>query len=134
MIQCIQCITNREGVKNMQKKVVHTRVSGELYDELSKNAKKRRVTISNLIRNIVEDSLDLSGEVLGLVDEKIRSKLNREDEILGYQQITLSKDTICDFCTKEIAKGSEINIAFLDKSAKKLLVCSECKKKQESEE
>lgn len=118
----------------MQKKVVHTRVSGELYDELSKSAKKRRVTISNLLRNIVEDSLDLSGEVFGLVDEKIRRKLNREDAILGYQQITLSKETVCDFCSKEQAKGSEISIAFLENSAKKLIVCSECKKKQEAEE
>ncbi len=123
-----------EGGVNMQKKVVHTRVSGELYDELTKKAKKRRVTISNLIRNIVEDSLDLSGEVFGLVDEKIRSKLNREEAILGYQQITLSKDTICDFCANDIAKGSETNIAFLENSAKKLTVCNECKKKQEAEE
>jgi len=118
----------------MQKQVVHTRMSQEMYDKLSKNAKSRRVTISNLIRNIVEDSLDLSGEVFDLVDEKLRKKLHREDAILGYQQITLSKDTVCDFCGKDLEKGTSINLAFLENSAKKLTVCDECKKKLETEE
>src|SRR5882757_5903404 len=118
----------------MEKKVVHTRVSDEMYDQLSKNAKKRRVTISNLIRNIVEDSLDLSGEVFGLVDEKLRKKLHREDAILGYQTITLSKDTVCDFCGKDVTKGISVNLAFLENSSKKLTVCDDCKKKQEADE
>ena len=118
----------------MQKKVVHTRISDEMYDQLSKNAKKRRVTISNLVRNIVEDSLDLSGEVFNLVDEKLRKRLHREDAILGYQPITLSKDTVCDFCGKDVIKGSSVNLAFLENSAKKLTVCDDCKKNQEAEE
>src|ERR1700722_13237667 len=107
----------------MQKQVVHTRMSQEMYDKLSKNAKSRRVTISNLIRNIVEDSLDLSGEVFGLVDEKLRKRLHREDAILGYQTIVLSKDTVCDFCGNDVTKGSSVNLAFLENSAKKLTVC-----------
>src|SRR5579863_6174949 len=118
----------------MQKQVIHTRISKETYDQLSKNAKRRRVTISNLIRNIVEDSLELSGEVFDFVDEKIRNSLHREDSILGYQQIALSKDTVCDFCGKDLEKGTNINIAFLENSTKKLTVCDECKKKIETEE
>ncbi len=118
----------------MQKKVVHTRVSKEMYDRLSTNAKSRRVTISNLIRNIVEDSLDLSGEVLTLVDEKLRKHLHRDDAILGYQAITLSKDTVCDLCGKDLAKGSNINLALLENSAKKLTVCDDCKKEHEAAE
>lgn len=118
----------------MQKKVLHTRVSNEMYDQLSTKAKGRRVTISNLIRNIVEDSLDLSGEVFDLVDEKLRAKLHREDAILGYQQIVLSKDTVCDFCGKEVKKGTNVNIAFLENSVKKLIVCDVCKKEQEAGE
>jgi hypothetical protein len=118
----------------MQKQVIHTRISKETYEELSKNAKKRRVTISNLIRNIVEDSLDLSGEVFDLVDEKIRNRLHKEDSILGYQKITLSKDTVCDFCGKDLEKGTTINIAFLENSSKKPTVCDECKKKIEDEQ
>src|SRR5882672_9470453 len=117
-----------KGGDGMQKKIVHTRITNEMYDKLSKNAKTRRVTISNLIRNIVEDSLDLSGEVLTLVDEKLRKRLHRDDAILGYQAITLSKDTVCDFCGKDLAKGSNINLALLENSAKKLTVCDDCKK------
>ena len=118
----------------MQKQVIHTRISKETYEQLSKNAKKRKVTISNLMRNIVEDSLELSGEVFDLVDEKIRNSLHKEDSILGYQQIALSKDTVCDFCGKDVIKGSSVNLAFLENSAKKLTVCDDCKKNQEAEE
>jgi predicted DNA-binding protein len=118
----------------MRKKVLHTRVSDEMYDQLSTKAKKRRVTISNLIRNIVEDSLDLSGEVFDLVDEKLRRRLHRENSILGYQPIALSKDTVCDFCGNDLKKGTSVNLAFLENSAKKLTVCDDCKKQQDAAE
>jgi hypothetical protein len=112
----------------MTKRVVNTRLGDELYEKLSVNAKKRRVTISNLIRNIVEDSLALSGEVLEAVDEKIKSHLHKEDHIVGYNAITLSKNSVCNICLKEQLKGTEANIAYLDNSAKTLIVCNICKK------
>src|SRR5947207_1010907 len=81
---------------NMQKKVINTRISKDLYDKISAKAKKNRITVSNLIRNLVEDSLEIYGDVADLVDGRIKNHLHRQDTvaIIGYQSITLAKDAV----------------------------------------
>lgn len=115
----------------MEKKVVHTRVSDALYKKISSRAKARRVTISNLIRNLVEDSLELSGDVLDLVDLKLKSSLRKSDAVLGYQTINLAKNTTCDLCGKQVKKGTTANLGFLEDTSRKLVVCDNCRKENE---
>src|SRR5438045_900625 len=100
----------------MQKKVINTRISKDLYEKISAKAKKNRVTVSNLIRNLVEDSLEIYGDVADLVDERIKNHLHKHDTaaIIGYQSITLAKDTACDICERELKKGTQAYMAFLE--------------------
>ncbi|MFH2021607.1 MAG: hypothetical protein ABIJ34_09450 [archaeon] len=55
----------------MKEKVIHTRVSDDLYEKILKKAKKHRVTVSNLVRNMVEDGLEIVSDVADIIDEKI---------------------------------------------------------------
>lgn len=133
-IQCIHCSLWKEV--HMKQKVINTRLDEDLYEKISAKAKKNRITISNLIRNLVEDSLEIGNDVLDLVDEKIKKRLHERDMdgIVGYQSIILAKDTVCDFCDKELTKGTHAHMAILEHSSKKLIVCDACKKEQEKEE
>lgn len=116
-------------------KVVHTRVSKELYDKISSKAKKHRITTSNLLRNLVEDYLEIHGEVWEAIDKKLRSYLvSGEDSIIGYQPITLNKNVRCSLCGKTFKKEVQVFIGFFEKSAQKIIVCSECKGKEEKTE
>ena len=118
----------------MKQKIVNTRVSNDLYDTISSRARARGVTISNLIRNIVEDSLDISGEVVNIVDEKIKNRLKGTGiRIIGYQQLTLANEAECDICGKELKKGALVYITFTDNKSESLVICAESKKELESE-
>ncbi|MCR4330210.1 MAG: hypothetical protein NUV65_06735 [Candidatus Roizmanbacteria bacterium] len=116
---------------NKNEKVVHTRVSKELYDKISSKAKKHRISTSNLLRNLVEDYLEIHGEVWDAIDKKLRSYIDSgEDSIVGYQSITLNKDVHCSLCGKPLKKGSQAFIGFFEKSTQKIIVCANCKDKE----
>ena len=113
-------------------KVVHTRVSKKLYDKISSKAKKNRITTSNLLRNLVEDYLDIHGEVWDAIDKKLRDYLaTGEDSIIGYQSISLNKNVSCSLCEKILKKEEKAFIGFFEKSSQKIIVCPECKEKEE---
>lgn len=109
-------------------KVLHARVSKDLYEEISKKAKKHRVTVSNLIRNVVEDYLEIQGDVLDVVDDKIKRYLDKDIQTVGYQQITLTKRTICQRCREGLKKGAQAYIGFSGDSSRSILICGECRR------
>ncbi len=118
----------------MTRKIINARISPDLYVKIADKAKKKRITVSNLIRNIVEDSLDISDDVLDLVDEKIRRYIHTEEnEVIGYQSLTLAKQTSCGFCGKELNKGDHVHVAFSENLAASAVICDTCKHKQEKQ-
>src|SRR3989344_2763536 len=111
-----------------QEKVLHTRVSRELFEKVSTKARKHRVSTSNLIRNLVEDYLEIHGDVWDAIDNKLRNYLDKgEDSIIGYQSLILNKDTTCDLCNKKLKAGAQASIGFFEKSSQKIIVCEDCK-------
>lgn len=116
----------------MKEKVLHTRVPEELYEKISDKAKKHRTTVSSLIRNVVEDGLDIYSDVSDIVDDKIRQRLKNKDknkdEIIGFQKIRLVKKQRCNNCETELKKGTEVNLEIYQNSSKKTIRCLECKK------
>ncbi|HEX9101344.1 MAG TPA: hypothetical protein VF997_04035, partial [Polyangia bacterium] len=63
-------MTKKRGRKPIAKKdrkdqLVQTRVPGELSETLREAAKKNRVTVSQLIRNVLEDTFELVDNVVG---------------------------------------------------------------------
>ncbi|TRZ51396.1 hypothetical protein D4R99_04440 [bacterium] len=117
--------------ENKNEKVVHTRISKKLFDKISSKAKKHRITTSNLLRNLVEDYLEIHGDVWDAIDKKLRSYLaSGEDSIIGYQSITLNKNSHCPLCGKILKKGAQAFIGFFEKSSQKIIVCPECKEKE----
>lgn len=111
-----------------QKKVLHARVSKDLYEKISSKAHKHRISTSNLIRNIVEDYLDIQGDVFDAVDDKIKKFLDQEGEIVGYQPINLTKDTECRLCQNELTKGTGAFIGYIENSSRSVIVCENCYK------
>jgi hypothetical protein len=62
----------------LKEKVIHTRVSDELYEKILSKAKKHRITVSNLIRNVVEDGVEIYNDVADAVDERLREKIRKK--------------------------------------------------------
>ncbi len=57
-------------------RVLNTRVSKNLYEKIANKAKKNRITISNLIRNLVEDALEIHEDFHDAVDKRIKKYLS----------------------------------------------------------
>lgn len=108
-------------------KVLNTRVSKKLYEKIASKAKKNRITISNFIRNLVEDTLDIHEDFHDAVDKKIKKFLSDSEktDVVGYQEITLAKDTVCQLCDKELLKSEKVILAYLDNDSK-IIICSKC--------
>jgi len=119
-----------EDKKN--EKVVHTRVSKQLYEKISSKARKNRISTSNLLRNLVEDYLEIHGDIWDAIDKKVRNYLDSgEDSIVGYQSISLNKNVNCSLCGKTLKKEAKAFIGFFEKLPQKIIICSECKEKEE---
>lgn len=114
-------------MNNKQNKILHARVPRDLYDKISGKARKHRVTISNLVRNMVEDYLEIQDDVFDALDGKIKERLDKKESIIGYQQITLEKNTFCHICGNNINKGEKAFIGFLEDTAGRIIVCQKCK-------
>ncbi len=118
-----------------QEKVLHTRVSKDLFEKVSTKARKHRVSTSNLIRNLVEDYIEIHGDVWDAIDNKLRNYLDKgDDSIIGYQSIILNKNTTCAFCDKQLKVGAQVYIGFFEKSSQKIVICEDCKEKEKPEQ
>lgn len=112
-------------------KVLHSRVSKDLYDKIASKARKNRISTSNLVRNLVEDYLEIHGEVWDTIDKKLRSYLDNDDKaIIGYQEIILSKDAKCSNCGKNLKEGTQGLIGLLENSSRKIVICTDCREKK----
>ena len=110
-------------------KVLNARVSDKLYEKISDKAKKNRTTVSNLIRNLVEDALEIHEDIHEAVDKKIRKYLSETEKqnILGYQEMVLAKDTKCDNCDKLLKASETAYFAFFEDREIKAILCATCK-------
>src|SRR5262245_54505283 len=62
-----------EPEKERKERVLHTRVPALLEDELKRFAENLRVPVSNLVRNILEEALDIAD----VAAETVESRLHR---------------------------------------------------------
>jgi hypothetical protein len=59
----------RPGSPRRKDRLIQTRVARDLESTLKREARRRRLTVSHLIRNILEDTFQLVDDVVGGVDE-----------------------------------------------------------------
>lgn len=113
------------------KKILNTRVSSQLYEKISNKAKKNRTTVSSLIRNLVEDTLEIHDDIHEAVDRKIKKYLSEAERqnILGFQEVNLAKDVECDDCQKPLQASETAFFAFFEDRDVKAILCSACKSK-----
>src|ERR1043165_4267428 len=71
----------RDAEKNVKDRLIQTRVPSKLESALKEEAKKRRLTVSHLIRNMLEDTLDLVDTVVTGVDDIRRSSAGLAEQV-----------------------------------------------------
>lgn len=129
-----------EAVKTMEEKdkdtgkkdrILQTRVSQTLYQDLVRQARRLRVPVSNLVRNMLEDSLTMVGNIVdgGLeIAEALTGGTSEKElrEVLGWQPITVNRQLHCASCGNRIEKGKSALIGVGAPSGRTFIICEDC--------
>ena len=119
-----------------KEKVIHTRVPESLDSELRDRAKGLGISVSNLVRNILSNTVGL---VEGIVadSQSIASAAKGEprttgvvspqrNRILGWQECVMNLNAVCDQCNGIIQKGARAAVSVTELPAQKTIICNSC--------
>ena len=120
-------------------RLIQTRVPRDLEATLKNEARRRRVTVSHLIRNVLEDAFDLVDGVVADVDQLVadsvtlarnvgenarrlaapgRSRPEGEDpgpeEVYAWNEVVLQRAARCAGCGAELARGDRAYVGLSD--------------------
>ena len=106
-------MSKNNNKKEKKERVIHTRVSDVLDDELKERAEQLGVSVSNLVRNVLANTFGL---VENLVADTARAAgvtngAEGRPDIIGYQDVTLSINAVCQDCNELLPKGTRAAIA-----------------------
>jgi predicted DNA-binding protein len=110
-----------------KERVIHTRVPESLDDEIKRKASGLGVTVSNLVRDVLENTLGLVEDIVsdstqiaraarGEPVKRSRSapRQSAEGEVLGWQVALLNVNAVCDTCNAILPKGTKAGIGIVD--------------------
>src|SRR6476646_6490719 len=112
-----------DGGDGKKERVLHTRVPAVLEAELKRFADNLRIPVSNLVRTILEDALNVADAATENVEARLISaakQLEHERErlkkrvtpdplrdVFAFQSLTLAQKQACAKCNKPLAPGDK---------------------------
>jgi hypothetical protein len=136
-----------DGEREAERKerVLHTRVPAVLERELKRFADNLRVPVSNLVRTILEDALNVADAASEGVEERLKKaahSLEHERErlkkkvhpdplrgVFAFQPITLAQRATCAKCDRDLEPGEHANLGLTDEPnprGRRIFVCEGC--------
>jgi hypothetical protein len=126
-----------------KERVLHTRVPAVLERELKRFAENLRIPVSNLVRTILEDALEVADAATENVEEGLKraaGHLERERErlrkrmehdplegVVAFQEVTLATAASCARCSNELAAGVRAHLGIGDgRDGPRVFVCGGC--------
>ena len=121
-----------------KEKVLHARIPESLDEEIRQHAAKLGVSVSNLVRNVLQNAVGLVGDIVAdtaSIAQTVSGETppdtvapGKEPQVLGWQKAITNLNSVCDACNTIIPKGAEAAIAVAEAGAVKVVRCLECLK------
>jgi hypothetical protein len=128
-----------------KERVLHTRVPAVLERELKRLAENLRVPVSNLVRAVLEDAVNVADVATENVEQRLKSfadnlaqergKLKRRvqadplGDVFAFQAVKLAQAAQCAKCEKELKRGETANLGLTEKprpANERVFVCDAC--------
>ncbi len=109
-----------------QARWLHTRISESLEDALKREARRRRLPVSLLVRHVLEGALDL---VEDIVESSLGAKHPRDDgldDVYGWQELILNRDAACVRCERVLSAGARSYRGLRDGTGPPIFLCDTC--------
>lgn len=107
--------------------MIHTRVPESLDDEIKRKAGNLGVSVSNLVRDVLENTIGLVEDIVSdstqiaraARGETVRPGRARRQRgeggvVLGWQVALLNVNAVCDTCNAILPKGTQAAIGIVD--------------------
>jgi hypothetical protein len=110
---------------------LHTRISEDLEDALKREARRRRLPVSLLVRNVLEGALDLVEDIvegsLGVARAaRGRAAPDGLADIYGWQELILNRGAACTRCGTGLLAGAKAYRGLRDRSGPPVFLCAVC--------
>ena len=127
--------------KDRNERVIHTRVPERLEAELKGRAEALGVSVSNLVRNVLNNAFGLVEDIVAdsaRLAETARSTFRHPAppaaraagsevaEVVGWQEMILGKNAVCDRCNTILPRGQDAAIAIVDGPGPRPILCRAC--------
>ncbi len=116
--------------KPLKERVITARVPEGLDEQIKKKAEGLGLSVSNLVRNVLQNTFGL---VEGIVADtrdiarSARGEAGAADAPLGWQEVTLNVNAVCGTCNEILARGTRgaVGVGGNGGAAKQFL-CLDC--------
>jgi hypothetical protein len=121
----------RLRAKELRKdRLIQTRVDRRLQKVLIEEARRRRISVSNLVRNVLEDAFGLAdpdvGPALDAATLPPQPDLDLES-YYAWTPVVLGKSSRCSRCARDLDPGKQALMGLSDDpSAERVWLCVEC--------
>lgn len=123
--------------RHRQERWLHTRISEHLEDALKREARRRRLPVSWLVRNVLEGALDLVEDIVETGLDVARRSQNLAhvargrrsappDEVYGWQALVLNRAATCARCEAALDAGHSAHRGLRDGSGPPVFLCDGC--------
>lgn len=113
------------NMKNQNQKnkdrLLNIRISKKTYDRVKQAAEENKESVSNLVRKIISDCLEITHDISQDIFNKTETT-----KIFTYYQGVTAQNIICTKCHKKIKAGNKITIGETT-TGKKYYFCSKCR-------
>ena len=141
--------------KTKKEKVLHTRISESLDGEIRDHASQLGVSVSNLVRNVLQNTFGLVGDIVAdstniaasakgpkqsaSGDAPVMGRVSPATGgptpqpaaaplVLGWQEALLALNGVCDCCNTLLPKGTRAAIALYEGTGPRTFRCLTCVK------
>jgi hypothetical protein len=133
--------------RDKKERVIHTRVSEIMDDELKDKAASLGVSVSNLVRNILQHTLGLVEDIVADSASVARSARGErapeptwapepyvppppaptvEPSVIAWQPAVLNLNAVCAECNAVLLKGTNAAVGISDRAGPRPVLCAAC--------
>lgn len=122
-----------------KERVIHTRVPESLENQLRQRAEDLGISVSNLVRNVLNHTFGLVGGVVADSHAVARAARGGArpaspepaapptlDDVLGWQPLILGKNAVCARCNALLPKGSDAATGVSETGDGRFVICKAC--------
>lgn len=102
--------STHDGGENNDR-VLHTRIPESLDEAIRARAAGLGMSVSNLVRNVLANALEVVEAAAGLHPSAPRAV---RPAVLGWHEAVLARNAVCDRCNDVLPRGSKAAIAIVD--------------------